>query len=306
MKIAVYGSGGVGGYYGVRLAAAGEEVYFIARGAHFKAIKGNGLQVKSQNGDFHIHPTQVTDDPTSIGPVDVVMITVKLYDTVSAAEGCKSLINSHTSVVSFQNGVTAIDTLQTFIGSQSVWGGTTYILSEVTEPGLITHMGTSARLVFGELSGLLTPRLRAFHAACSKARIDAVVSTNILVDIWSKFSFLAALSGLTALTRKPIGVIRTDPDTRIMFQRAVEEVVALARAKGIHLRDDIIADNMKQVDSLPGKAGSSQLYDLTRGRRLELPWLSGAVSRLGRVAGVVTPVHDCIFAGLKFYAEGVT
>lgn len=306
MKIAVYGSGGVGGYYGARLAAAGEEVYFIARGAHFKAIKGNGLRVRSQNSDLHIHPTQVTDDPTSIGPVDVVMIAVKLYDTVSAAEGCKALVDSHTSVVSFQNGVTAIDTLQTFIGSKSVFGGTTYILSEVTEPGLITHMGTSARLVFGELSGLLTPRLRAFQDTCIKASIDAVMSTNILVDIWSKFSFLAALSGLTALTRKPIGMIRTDPDTRVMFRLAVEEVVSLARYEGIHLRDNIVADSMKQIDGLPEKAGSSQLYDLTRGRRLELPWLSGAVSRLGRAAGVATPVHDCIFAGLKFYAEGRT
>ncbi|KAF0119453.1 MAG: 2-dehydropantoate 2-reductase [Rhodospirillaceae bacterium] len=305
MKIAVYGSGGVGGYYGSLLAAAGEEVHFIARGSHYEAIRTNGLRVKSQkSGDLHIAPARVTTDPTTIGTVDVVMVAVKLYDTAGAAEGCKALVGPQTSVVSFQNGVTAADTLRAAVGAEAVWGGTAYITSEITEPGLVVHKGGTPRLVFGELDGGETPRVLAFRDVCVKAGIDAVASTKILVDIWSKFSLLAALSGVTALTRKPVGPIRSDPDIRLLFQKAVEEVVAIARAKGIALKENIVAHDMKQLDTLAETAGSSQLHDLIRGRRLELPWLSGAVGRLGRETGLATPIHECIFAALKPYVNG--
>ncbi len=304
MRIAIYGSGGVGGYYGARLAAAGEDVRFIARGAHYEAIRAGGLRVKSRNGDLHITPAQVTDDPAVIGPVEVIMVAVKLYDTAQAAEGCKALIGPETAVVSFQNGVTAADTLKTAVGAERVWGGTTYIMAEVAEPGLVVHTGSNARLVFGELDGCVTPRVQVFYAVCTKAGIDTVLSTKILLDIWTKFSFLAALSGTTALTRQPIGRIRRDPDTRSLFQRAVEEVVAVARAKGIAMKDDMVAHNMKQIDNLPESMSSSQLHDLLHGKRLELPWLSGAVRRLGREVEIATPVHDFISAALKLHARG--
>ncbi|VBB69409.1 2-dehydropantoate 2-reductase [invertebrate metagenome] len=304
MKIAIYGSGGVGSYYGARLAAAGAEVWFIARGVHYEAIRVKGLRLRSGNGDLHIHTARVTDDPAAIGPVDVVIVTVKLYDTTTVAEGCKPLIGSQTFVVSFQNGVTAADILKAAVGAESVWGGTTYIMSEVVEPGVVVHTGTNARLVFGALDGSLTPSLQAFHTICTKANIDAVLSTKILTDIWSKFSFLAPLSGMTALTRCSIGRIRSDSETRAMFQQAVEEVVAVARAKGVALKDDIVAHNMKQADNLPGTVGSSQLYDLIHGKRLELPWLSGTVSVLGHELGIPTPVHSFILAGLKFHVDG--
>ncbi|MBF0094234.1 MAG: 2-dehydropantoate 2-reductase [Alphaproteobacteria bacterium] len=304
MRIAIYGTGGVGGYYGARLAAAGEDVHFIARGAHLEAIRAGGLRVRSKNGDLHINPAQVTDDPATIGPVDVVMVAVKLYDTEGAAEGCKALIGPETVVISFQNGVTAVETFAAAVGAGHVAGGATYIMSEVAEPGVIAHMGTNAKLIFGELDGRGSKRLADFHAACGKARIDAVLSNRIMTDIWSKFSFLAAHSGMTALTRKPIGAIRSDPDTRAMFQAAVEEVCAVAKAKGVSLQDNQTERNMKQADSLPEQMGSSQLYDLTHGKRLELPWLAGAVVRLGRELGVPTPTHAAIYAGLKLHADG--
>jgi len=207
-------------------------------------------------------------------------------------------------VVSFQNGVTAADTLKAAIGAEAVWGGTTYITSEVTEPGLVIHKGANPRLIFGELDGRETPRVLAFKKACIRASIDAVVSSRILIDIWSKFSFLAVLSGVTTVTRKPIGSIRNDPDVRLLFQKAVEEVVAIAGAKGIALRENIVAHNMKQLDTMAETAGSSQLHDLMHDKRLELPWLSGAVGSLGREIGLATPVHDFIFAALKRHANG--
>lgn len=304
MKIAIYGTGGVGGYYGARLARAGEEVHFIARGPHLDAIRQDGLYVKSKNGDIHIHPAAVTDDPATIGAVDIVMVAVKLYDTDTAVAGCKSLMGPNTAVVPFQNGVTAVDAFTAAVGKEHVLGGATYMVSEVAEPGVILHKGTNARLIFGELDGSTTPRASAFKSACDNAGIDAVLSDHIQVEIWSKFSFLAAYSGLTALTRKTIGPIRSDPDTRALFRAAVDEVCAVAHARGIMLRDDQAERNMKQVDSLLESMASSMLHDLNRGRRLELPWLSGAVGRLGRELRVATPTHDMIYAALKLYADG--
>lgn len=304
MKVAIYGTGGVGGYYGARLAESGTDVHFIARGAHLDAIRAEGLMVKSRNGDMLIKPAQVTDDPRAIGPCDVVLVAVKLYDTEAAAEGCKALIGPDTVVLSFQNGVTAVDTLVSALGAEHVGAGTTYIVSEISEPGVVTHVGTNARLVFGELAGRGSSRLADFHAACVKARIDAVLSNRILVDVWTKFSFLAAYSGMTSLTRSFIGPVRGDADTRALFQAATAEVCAVAKAKGIGLKDDQVERNMKQADSLDPSSGSSMLHDLKRGRRLELPWLSGAVSRLGRELNVPTPTHDFMTAALKLHANG--
>ncbi|MBF0560419.1 MAG: 2-dehydropantoate 2-reductase [Alphaproteobacteria bacterium] len=304
MRIAIYGTGGVGGYYGARLAQAGEEVHFIARGTHLEAIRNLGLRLKSKNGDIHINPANATDDPSTIGPVDVVMVTVKLYDAESAATSCKALLGPDTAVIPFQNGVTAVETFVQAVGKENVLGGATYMISEIAEPGMIVHKGTNARLIFGELDGHPSPRATAFKAACDRAGIDAVLSDRIEAEIWTKFSFLAAFSGMTALTRKTIGPIRSDPDTRALFRAAVEEVCAVAKAKGVALRDDQVDRNMKQADSLMEGMASSMFHDLNRGKRLELPWLSGAVVRLGRETGVATPTHDMIYAALKLHASG--
>ena len=304
MKIAVFGTGGIGGYYGARWAAAGEDVHFVARGAHLEAMRTHGLRINSPNGDLHIEPVQATDDPATIGPVDLVVVAVKLYDTEAVAQGCAPLLGAETSVVSFQNGVTAVETLAAAVGAERVFGGTTYIMSVIEEPGVIRHTGRMARLVFGELDGRTTPRVQALLAACEMAGIDAVLTDDIQGLIWSKFTFLVALSGMTSLMRLPVGPIRSDPETRTLFRAAVDEAVAVARAKGAGLRDDMAERHMSTVDGLPAEVGSSMLYDLTHGKRLELPWLSGTVSRMGTELGVPTPVHDVVSAALKPYADG--
>lgn len=304
MKIAIFGAGGVGGYYGARLAAAGEDVHFIARGSHLAAIRTNGLRVASALGDVHVHPAQATEDPAEIGPVEVVMIAVKLYDTEAVAAACPTLMGPDTAVVSFQNGVTAMDTLSAAVGAERVFGGLTYILATIARPGAIEHLGEMAKIRFGEADGKRTGRVEALEAACRRAGIDAAVSDDITVDLWTKFAFLAPASGVTSLLRLPLGPIRADPDTRALLQAAMDEAVTVARAQGVELPGDLVERHMALVDGLPETMGSSMLHDLTQGKRLELPWLSGTVSRMGREAGVPTPTHDTIATALKLHAAG--
>jgi 2-dehydropantoate 2-reductase len=304
MKIAVFGTGGVGGYYGARLANAGEDVRFIARGAHLEAIRKNGLRVRSALGDAHVHPAHASDDPNTIGPVDLVIIAVKLYDTDAAASGCLPLLGPDTSVVSFQNGVTAAETLATEVGADRVFAGTTHILATIAAPGEIAHLGTMAKLRFGELDGRPSARVSGLLAACQRAKIDAAISDDINVDIWTKFAFIAPASGITSLLRLPLGPIREDPETRALLRAAVDEAVAVARQSGVALPDDLAETHMAMIDGLPETMGSSMLHDLTQSRRLELPWLSGTVARLGREKGVPTPTHDVIVTALKLHAGG--
>lgn len=306
MKIAIFGTGGVGGYFGARLAAAGEDVRFIARGRHLEALRAHGLKVTSALGDVTVTPVAASDDPAALGPVDVVLVSVKLYDTEAAATACAPLLGPETAVVSVQNGVTAADTLAARVGRARVMGGVTYIMATIAGPGAIAHLGTMAQLIFGEFGGRTTPRLDALVAACRRAGIDTVLSPDIDVAIWSKFTFLAPLSGVTALTRLPIGRIRADAGARGLYESALAEVVAVARAKGVTLPPDILDLHTAKMEGLPADMGSSMLYDLTHGKRLELPWLSGTVSRLGRDLGVPTPTHDVIAAALMPHANGTS
>jgi len=304
MKIAVLGAGGVGGYFGARLAAAGEDVHFVARGAHLEAMVNGGLVVNSALGDVHLKPVQATDDPAAIGPVDLIIVAVKLYDTEAALPACQALLGPDTSLVSFQNGVGAARVLSAAGGAERVYGGVTYILSTIASPGVIDHVGTIARLIVGELDGQPSDRTRAFQAACDGAGIDIQVSGNIVGEIWSKFTFLAALSGVTTLLRMPVGLIRADPDTRAFFRAAVDEAVAVARACCIALPGDAVDRHMATFDNLDPEFSSSMLYDLTHGHRLELAWLSDTIVDHGRREGVPTPVHKAIVAALKLYADG--
>jgi 2-dehydropantoate 2-reductase len=304
MKIAIFGAGGVGGYFGARLAQAGEDVRFVARGRHLAALRETGLRIESALGDALVKPVAASDDPATLGPVDLVLVAVKLYDTEAAAAGCKALLGPDGAVVSLQNGVTAAETLGRRVGRERVMGGVTYIMATIDEPGAIAHLGTMAQVVFGEFGGARTPRLEALLAACRAAGIDAVLSPDIAVDIWTKFAFLAPLSGVTALMRAPIGRIRADADTRRLYDAALDEVVAVARAKGIGLAPDILERHAAKMEGLPADMGSSMLHDLTHGKRLELPWLSGTVARLGRELGVATPTHDFIAAALKLHVTG--
>ncbi len=306
MKIAIMATGGVGGYFGARLAAAGEDVHFMARGAHLAALRANGLTLKSANGDLHMESVSATDDPARIGPVDVVIFAVKQYDTDSAAKLIKPLVGTNTAVVSLQNGMDREERLPSILGSGYIIGGAAYITgAEVAAPGVIAHVGKVARIVFGEFDGRSSPRTELFLAACKRAGIDTVLSNKITNELWGKFVMLAAFSGVSSVTRMPAGPIMADPDTRKLMTDAIAETVAIARVKGIDLGTDYVA---QQTDffarNVAPDAKASMLLDLENGRRLELNWLSGAVARFGDDLGVPTPVHHVIYAALKLYANG--
>jgi 2-dehydropantoate 2-reductase len=304
MKIAVIGTGGVGGYFGARLAEAGNDVWFVARGRHLEEMRRCGLKVKSRLGDIHIKPVQATDVPKEIGPVDLVIIAVKLWDTDAAIESAKPLLGADTAIVSFQNGIEAVDHLVAAFGRQRVLGGVCQIAAMIGGPGIILHTGTMARLTVGELDGQSTPRLEALTVACKAAKIDFIATSDVHKAIWQKFVFLSSFSGITALTRLSKGPIMADADTRALFSAALAETVAVAQARGIRLADDIVDSLMKFCEGLPDDMKSSMLGDLERGGRLEVPWLSGTVAKLGASLGVQTPVHRVIYQALKPFADG--
>ncbi|MDA0305508.1 MAG: 2-dehydropantoate 2-reductase [Proteobacteria bacterium] len=304
MKIVIFGAGGIGGYFGARLAAAGCEVHFIARGAHLDAIRKNGLRVQSQLGDLHINPALATDNPDDVGIADVVMLMVKLYDTENAARAMAPMVGPATMVVSFQNGVTASDVLVDAFGRDRVIGGTTNIGVKITEPGQIDHTGTMAKITFGELDGSLTKRTKALLAAFEKAGCDAELSADITASLWAKFIFLSTLSGITSLYRQPIGPIRDDPEKWQKFRHAMEETYAVAIARGVTLAPDLVEQRLEFVCGLPAEMNSSMCFDLMAGKRLELPWLSGAVADMGRQLAVETPTHDEFVAALTDFIDG--
>src|SRR5262245_5962803 len=303
MRIAVVGTGGVGGYFGGRLAAAGEEVHFIARGAHLAALREHGLRIESPGGNVHVPRVKATDAPAEIGPADLVFFTVKLYDTQSALALLPPLVGPQTLVVPFQNGVESIDLLTRAVGKSHVAGGTAYVAAVISEPGVIRHTAMN-RLIFGPLTSAPAPALPQLLAACQRAGIDAALSDRILVDIWAKFVRLSVFSGMTAVTRCPIGPIRADPELRAMTEAALHESIAVARAKQIPLPASTFAEIVAASDALPGSARSSMLEDLERGRPLELPWLSGAVVRIGEEVGIATPTHRLIVSLLRPHANG--
>ena len=304
MKIVVMGSGGVGGYFGARLAANGADVTFIARGEHLAAMRRDGLKVLSANGDLTVKPVKATDDPASVGHADLVMIAVKLWSTADAARTIAPMMGPNSAVVSWQNGVVAEDILIKLYGKERVIGGVSNIAALIEAPGVIRHNGTMARLIFAELNGKPSKRIDAFAALCKQANIDHVVSDDIDRAIWQKFIFLASFSGMTCATRLSIGPIRTDPETRAMLKAALGEVVAIGRAKGVSLPDDQVEQSLTWADNLPPSMIASMLGDLNRGNRLELPWLSGNVVKLGEELGVATPIHKFIFTVLKLHADG--
>lgn len=303
MRIAVVGTGGVGGYFGGRLAASGTDVHFIARGAHLAAMRERGLRIESPNGNIELPRVNATDDATRIGPVDIVFFTVKLYDTDSAAALLPPLVGPNTCVIPFQNGVESVDVLSRAVGRKHVAGGTAYVAAVISEPGVIRHTAMS-RLIFGPLSGAPSPLLRDLHAACGRAGFEVTLSDRILVDIWTKFARLSVFSGMTAVTRCPIGPIREDPELRAMMEDALHESIAVARAKQIPVPAAAFADIQAATRALPANARSSMLEDLERGRRLELPWLSGAVVRIGEEVGIATPTHRLIVRLLRPHVNG--
>jgi 2-dehydropantoate 2-reductase len=304
MRIAVVGAGGVGGGFGAALAKAGADVTFIARGAHLATMTSQGLKVQGPRGEIHLVPTQATDDPASIGKVDIVLFCVKLWDIESAGAHIKPLIGSDTAVITLQNGIDAHERLIPILGHGAVMGGVAQISASIVSPGVIQQVGTFMRMIFGELDGRRSKRAEDFLALCVSAGFDATLSEQILTELWMKFILLASNAGIMSLARQPIGQLRDDPDLRPIFLAAYREVIDVGRAKGVALPDDALDRIVDFTGHAPPAMKASMALDLDRGNRLELPWLSGKVAELGRQLGVATPTHSMIYAVLKPYAMG--
>jgi 2-dehydropantoate 2-reductase len=304
MRIAVMGTGGVGGYFGAKLASSGNDVTFIARGAHLAALRERGLRIESGVAPLHLSPVNATDDLKSIAPVDVVMFCVKLWDVEQAALQMAPLLGTGGVVIPFQNGLAAPEILERVLGPARVLGGVAYIAATIREPGVIAHTGTMARLRVGAFPDGPAGRAAQFVDACRAAGIEVELSDDIRRALWEKFCFLSALSGCTSVARQPLGGIRGDPDLRATFEAAVREAWSIGRAEGVALADDYVAAQMKALDGLPAEMRSSMQNDLAGGRRLEAPWLSGAVAALAKRAGIAAAVSGVLYAALKPYVAG--
>lgn len=302
MRIAVFGAGGVGGYFGGRLAAADvADVHLIARSAHLTALERNGLTVRSVRGDLHVD-VPATDDPSEVGPVDVVLFTVKSTDTAPAAAQLAPLLHDDTAVVSLQNGVDNERQVAEVIGVGHVLGGAAFIFATIAEPGVIEHTGGPTRFVFGELDGGRTDRAQRFLEVCEGAGIDAQLSDDIVSVMWRKFVFICAQAGMTAATRLPIGEIRTDERAWAMFRSIAEEAAAVAAAEDVALADSVVDDAVAVAEDLEADSRSSLHYDLEHGKPMELDALNASVSRRGNAVGIPTPANDAIAAILSPWA----
>lgn len=299
MRIAVFGTGGVGGYFGGRLAQAGEDVIFIARGEHLKAIRQNGLRVDSIAGDFVTHPAQATDIPAEVGVVDAVLVTVKAWQVSEAAEAMKPMVGPNTMVIPLENGVDAPDQLAALLGAEHVLGGLCHVSALIAGPGHIKHVAIPPRIAFGELDGRTSERVERLRQVFERCQgVTVAVPADIRVALWEKFLFIAAISGVGAVTRQPAGVICSVAETRDMLLRAMEEVAAVAEARGITLSPGIIQKTMSFIDNMPPATMASMQRDIIEGRPSELEAQNGAVVRLGKEVGVEVPTHAFIYASL--------
>lgn len=298
MRIAVFGAGGVGGYFGGRLAQAGEEVIFIARGEHLRAMQTNGLRVDSIKGDFTVQSVQATDDPNRVGVVDMILVAVKAWQVAEAAPMMKPMVGEETGVIWLGNGVDAPAQLAAELGAEHVLGGLTQISAIIAAPGHIRHVGIEPLVAFGEMDGRLSRRVEALRQAFERAGVKVATPADIQAAMWEKFVFIASISGVGAVTRAPAGVLRSVPETRQMLQQAIAEVTQVARARKIHLPEDIIAKTLAFIDGMaPGVLASMQ-RSIMEGRPSELGAQNGAVVRMGLEVGVPTPVHEFIYASL--------
>lgn len=304
MKFAILGAGAVGGYFGARLAEAGEDVSFMARGAHLEAIRSTGLRIESENGDAHIHPAQVSDDPAEVGPVDYVLFAVKLFQTEETAEFAKPLVGPNTTLVALQNGVECANVLSAVHGKEKVLNGTSYIAAVIAEPGLIRQTGTFASFAFGEQDGTMSDRGQRLKEAADKAGLNPTYSSNVESLVWMKFLLIATMSSITTSTRKPIGELRDDPDIRPVIVASLEESIAVGRAMGVDLPEDAMEQQLKRIADFPGAMVASMYHDLHANKPTELEWMSGAVRRFGKKCGIPTPTHDAFYAILKPYRDG--
>jgi 2-dehydropantoate 2-reductase len=305
MRIAVMAAGAVGGYFGARMAAAGHDVFFIARGAHLEAIKKDGLRIESVHGDLYLPKPNVTDDPAKVGPVDIVLFAVKLWDTEAGAEQTLPLLGPDTRVITLQNGVDSYERIAPIVGAERAIPGVTYVVSVIDRPGVIKQASQFQSIICGTVDGKPDAPLQAFVDAAKAANINITLSDNIERDRWQKFIFLTATSGATAVTRQSMGPILADPDTRRLFRNIMRETLAVGRARGVALDESYVDERLAFADkNTPAGMKASMANDLDRGNRLELDWLAGRVSRLGKELNVPTPVNDTIYAALKLHRMG--
>lgn len=304
MHIAVMGAGGTGGYFGGLLARAGHDVTFIARGAHLAALRSHGLTVRSRlAGDFTVS-AQATDDPAEVGPVDLILFCVKAYDTDRAAELIRPLVGAETVVLPLQNGIDSAERIARAVGSEPVVGGVAFITSAIEEPGAVAQTGGPGKIVLGELDGSASVRTERLRRLCEQAGIAAELHPHIRTALWEKFIFICAFSGVTALTRLPIGPILASTEGSGLLRGVMEEVAAVARAWGITLPGDCVERGMALARGFEPWTRGSLYHDLAAGRRLELETLNGTVVHLGRDYAVPTPYNFVIYAALQPYAAG--
>ena len=305
MRIAIMGSGGLGGYFGARLVEGGADVHFVARGKHLEAMRSNGLRIEGPE-PVHARKVRASDDPREIGVADVVMLCVKLWDTEQAIAQMRPMVGPGTAIVSFQNGVLKDQYLRAAFDERQVMGGVGYIATTIEAPGVIRQTGPMQRLLFGEFDGSRSERGQALLAACLAGGIKAELSDQIVREIWQKYVFLVGLSGTTTTIRMPIGPIRSDPRTRAFLLEVMREVVAVGRAHGVALPEDYAQVRLQLADDVSPDMTSSMHHDLQRGNRLEVRWLAGGVVELGRAKAIPTPLNRAIADILALHAEGTS
>jgi 2-dehydropantoate 2-reductase len=304
MRIAVIGTGGIGGPYGAALAKAGADVTFVARGAHLAAMRENGLRIEGDRGETHIRPAQATDDIAGIGTVDFVLSCVKLWDVEQAAEQIRPIVGPRTAVIPLQNGIDAAQRMIRILGDEPVMGGMAFVTGTIVAPGVVRQTGTYQQMTFGELDGRISERGKRLRDLCTAAEFEGVLSPDIMVPVWQKFLLLVPLSGLNTLTRLPLGKWREDPDLVNLYEAALRETFAVGLAEGVRLPPDSAEKTVAMMRSMPPHHTTSMGNDLLRGNRLELPWFAGKVVELGRRHGIPTPVNGFIYAALKPYVKG--
>jgi 2-dehydropantoate 2-reductase len=297
MRIAVFGAGGVGGYFGGRLALAGEDVVFIARKAHLQAMRAQGLRVESPKGNFTVSPVQATDDTTHVGPVDVVLMGVKAWQVPEAAQAIHPMVGRETFVVPLQNGLEAPAQVAAVLGAQHVLGGSCVISSSIAAAGCIRHTGLEPSVTFGELDNRPSSRAERLQQALARAEVTAIIPDDIQVAIWEKFMAIR-FGPIGAVTRAPAGVLRSVAETRRMVEQACHETLTVARARGIALAEDSPAKTIAALDAVPPGLMASLQRDIGEGRPSELDALVGALVRLGAEVGVTTPLHAFLYHSL--------
>jgi len=298
MRVAVFGAGGVGGYFGTRLAEAGHELSIVARGAHLAAIRRNGLRLESPRGDVVVRPRVATSEPAEIGPVDWVICGVKAWQVGEAAETMRPLIGPGTAVLPLQNGVEASDQLAAVLGADHVVSGACWIVAMVAAAGLIREQGVEPRVAFAERQGGASARVEALRAAFAAARVPCEVPDDMRRVLWEKFTFITAVSGVGAVTGVPVGDYRDVPESRALLAAAIAEVAAVGRAHGVALPTELEVRTLAFVDGLLPATRPSLQRDVEEGRPSELEAQNGAVVRLGRARGVPTPTHALLYAAL--------